>query len=300
MSRPYRAALLGFTAFERSALASYFRLATRRTPSYELVATPDEADFVVADADDAPSVGLVAALERVGETVFIGAAAPAGANAWMKRPIDPLHVLRELDAMVLQAAALRPAPHELSAAPMVGSRTVAQPPRRERDPLLAPSSVSGLEPRPAPPRPTPPAPAVSRPTPLPPPSALLVDDSEVALHYLRGRLERFGLQVECTQTSEEAIERLSRRGYEMVFIDVELGPHSVMDGLALCQHIKRRHHPAMGGPSSVVMVSAHHSEIDRARGTLAGCDAYLSKPLNEPELARVMQRHGLKPLVAAG
>jgi CheY-like chemotaxis protein len=306
MSRPYRIALLGFSAFERGALASYFRLAARRTPSYELVATPDEADFVVADADDGAAVALVAALERLADAVFVGAAAPIGAAAWMKRPIDPLHVLRELDAMVLQAAATRPGPHEGGTPPAPGARTVAQPPRRARDPLVgsggttpplhvppaAPASPAAAERARASP------PSTGRPS-LPPPAALLVDDSEIALHYLRSRLERFGLRVECTHTSDQAIEWLARRGFELVFIDVELGPDSRLDGLALCQHIKRLHHPVTGGPSTVVMVSAHHSELDRVRGTLAGCDAYLGKPLEEPELARVMQRHGLKPLAAA-
>jgi CheY-like chemotaxis protein len=307
MFRPYRVALLGFSTFERGALASYFRLAVRRTPSYELVTEPDEADFIVADADHDATVSLVAVLERNDQTMFIGTAAPPGATAWMKRPIDPLHVLRELDAMVLmQAAATPPVPLPMSGDghPAHGMRTVAQPVRRVREPhsLLSPFGPSPPS-APAPARPAASAPtamrapAVTAPS---PPAALLVDDSEIALHYLRGRLERFGLAVECTHTSDQAIERLAHRGFELVFIDVELGTDSQLDGLALCQHIKRVHHPAVGGPSSVVMVSAHHSELDRVRGTLAGCDAYLGKPLDEPELARVLQRHGLKPLATAG
>ena len=288
MSRPYRVALLGFSTFERGALASYFRLAARRTPSYELVNEPDQADFMVADADHGASVSLVVALERLEGTVFIGAAGPLGATAWMKRPIDALHVLRELDAMVLlQAAAQAP-----KGAMAPDSRTVVQAVRRGRDAsaALIPPTVVALAAATAPARGAVP---LSPSPPSLPPSALLVDDSEIALHYLRGRLERFGLAVECTHTSDQAIERLAHRGFELVFIDVELGRHSTLDGLALCQHIKRRHHPATGGPSSVVMVSAHHSELDRVRGTLAGCDAYLGKPLDEPELARVLQRHGL-------
>lgn len=288
MSRPYRVALLGFSTFERGALASYFRLAARRTPSYELVNEPDQADFMVADADHGASVSLVIALERLEGTVFIGAAAPMGATAWMKRPIDALNVTRELDAMaLLQAAALAP-----TGAMAPGPRTVVQPVRRGRDASAArvPPAVVAPAAATAPARVAVPlAPSL----PSLPPYALLVDDSEIALHYLRGRLERFGLAVECTHTSDQAIERLAHRGFELVFIDVELGRHSTLDGLALCQHIKRRHHPATGGPSSVVMVSAHQSELDRVRGTLAGCDAYLGKPLDEPQLARVLQRHGL-------
>ncbi|MBC7940080.1 MAG: response regulator, partial [Chitinophagaceae bacterium] len=110
MTTVLRVALLGFSAFERSAIGSYFRLAARRTPSYELVATPDDSDFIVADADHAASVQLVVALERLDDTVFIGQQAPAGATAWMGRPIDTLHVMRELDALGSAQSSPPPAP----------------------------------------------------------------------------------------------------------------------------------------------------------------------------------------------
>ena len=38
MSTPYLVALQGFSAFERSALGAYFRLASNRSPAYEQVA----------------------------------------------------------------------------------------------------------------------------------------------------------------------------------------------------------------------------------------------------------------------
>ena len=49
----------------------------------------------------------------------------------------------------------------------------------------------------------------------------------------------------------------------------------------------------------VVMVSSHQAEVDRVRGTLAGCDAYLGKPLIEADLDRLLRRQGLKPTAAA-
>jgi DNA-binding response OmpR family regulator len=119
-----------------------------------------------------------------------------------------------------------------------------------------------------------------------------VDDSALALRFLASRLQPWGLAVECVSSSGKAVERLAQRDYDFVFIDVELGAESELDGLALCQHIKR-HHPLAG--SLLVMVSAHHSELDRVRGTLAGCDAYLGKPLQAAELERLLLRQGLKP-----
>lgn len=255
MPKTYRVALLGFSLFERSTLATYFRLATPRDPGFELVSARDGSDFILADADDAASVQLVLTTERLGETVFIGSQAPEGAVAWMMRPIDPLQVMRELDAMLLQ--------RDGGAEPAAATRSAA-----------------------------PPAPAVQPPAPPTGPAALLVDDSALALRFLASRLQPWGLAVECVSSSGKAVERLAQRNYEFVFIDVELGAESELDGLALCQHIKRNH-PLAG--SVLVMVSAHHSELDRVRGTLAGCDAYLGKPLQAAELERLLLRQGLKP-----
>jgi DNA-binding response OmpR family regulator len=49
----------------------------------------------------------------------------------------------------------------------------------------------------------------------------------------------------------------------------------------------------------VVLVSAHGEAVDRVRGTLAGCDAYLTKPLDEDELQRTLRKLGVGS-VAAG
>jgi CheY-like chemotaxis protein len=122
--------------------------------------------------------------------------------------------------------------------------------------------------------------------------ALLVDDSEIALRFLESRLQALGVQTERAQGSAKALALLSQRAYDMVFLDVELGESSELDGLALCQHIKRHHHHAGSAlEPTVVMVSAHHSELDRARGALAGCDAYLAKPLDEQALRRLFHHH---------
>lgn len=257
MSRTYRVALLGFSEFERKALASCLRPAAAGNVVYEWSSVLDESDFLLADADHAPSVQLVAATERLGETVFIGSLAPADAVAWTARPIDPLKVMRELDALVAPAAP--------------GASTRAQ------------RSATGAE--------VPPSVSAARPAPPGPPSALLVDDSAAALDLLSSRLRPWGLAVECVVNSSQAIERLAGRSYDFVFIDVELADDSDLDGLALCQHIKRSHpRPA----SLVVMVSTHQSELGRVRGALAGCDAYLGKPLQAAELERLLLRQGLQ------
>ena len=305
MSAPYLVALQGFSAFERSALGSYFRLAANRSPSYEQTDSLAACQFVVADADHAGVVQSIVQAGRVRDTVFIGARAPDSATAWMMRPIDPLHVMRELDAMVsvkaIERLPMRGPAVAGAAAPRASTRASTRPapagplPTRRAGDGGGGDGASGL----------------LRLADTWPPTkaridpggrqALLVDDSEIALRFLETRLQRHGLHTQRASTSGKAMELLSQRHFDFVFLDVELGSASDLDGLALCQHIKRQHHPAGGGPAPVVaLVSAHRSELDRVRGMLAGCDAYLAKPLDPAALLGLLAQHGVAAPVVGG
>lgn len=121
-------------------------------------------------------------------------------------------------------------------------------------------------------------------------SALLVDDSAIALRYLQLRLQRMGIEADLATGSARALELLAQRAYGFVFIDVELGDGSALDGLALCQHIRRQHRHVDGRPPVLVLVSAHHSPLDRARGSFAGCDHYLAKPASDEALHQLLSQ----------
>ncbi len=317
MSLKYRVAFLGFTEFERTALGSYFRLANRE-PRYVQVQMLTDADFLVADADHGPSVQLVVATDRLAETVFIGSHAPPGTVAWMMRPIDALHVMRELDAMVtVQRAGAsehgaggtrvipRRRPPQLPDEPVPTQQPPLDPadelpPLQLREDLRPPAGESLLERAAAVLPPPPPsrrqlaaAKAAAAPQ---APRALVVDDSTIAQRYLEIRLMRWGLVVDRAGHSARATDLMLRHSYDLVFVDVELGPDSELDGLALCQQIKQS---VSAMNVSVVMVSAHHTELDRVRGALAGCDAYLGKPLDQAEFDRLLLRQGLTAPSAA-
>jgi CheY-like chemotaxis protein len=206
----------------------------------------------------------------------------------MARPIDPLHVLRELDAL---AAALMPAPRPAPAG-NGAVRTVIQPPRPGQPPPRRFNDTAEERigvPQAAPP---PPQPAGR--------NALLVDDSEVALRFLESKLQPYGLRTARAGTSVQAIEMLRQRRFDFVFLDIELGQQSPLDGIALCHQIKRAQALPAGQPLPVVtLVSAHATDIDRVRGALAGADAYLGKPLDDRALAQVLVDHGVKAAAPA-
>jgi CheY-like chemotaxis protein len=202
---------------------------------------------------------------------------PAESDASDLPPLD-LHLAAE--PMPMRAAPARPAPESLLLQP--SAPAVEPPPARWRPASTRP--------------PSPARPAAGRTSAKAAPSmlvrALVVDDSELAQRFLLTRLERFGLLVDCTGRSDAALSMLARSSHDFVFVDLELGDASPLDGLALCQQI-RREQTSRVPPSVIVVVTAHTGELDRVRATLAGCDAFLGKPLDERELERLLAQHGL-------
>jgi two-component system, cell cycle response regulator len=115
---------------------------------------------------------------------------------------------------------------------------------------------------------------------------LVVDDSDIALKFMRNRLTRFGFHADLV-SSEEALGRMNTRPYKFVFLDVMM---EGLDGYQTCRAIKQRKY-SDGKPPVVVILTSRGGTIDKIRGTLAGCDAYLTKPLNERDLIAVLAKH---------
>ncbi|NJM43118.1 MAG: response regulator [Brachymonas sp.] len=116
---------------------------------------------------------------------------------------------------------------------------------------------------------------------------LVVDDSDIALKFMRNRLSRFGFLADLVSSGEEALGRMNVRPYKFVFLDVMM---EGLDGYQTCRAIKQRKY-SDGKPPVVVMLTSRGGTIDKIRGTLAGCDAYLTKPLNERDLIAVLAKH---------
>jgi CheY-like chemotaxis protein len=271
----FTVAIEGFSAFERQSLASFFRLAAQRSPAFRQVDEPGMADFLIADADHPVSVAAVRRGQRVEDSVFIGARAPEGAAAWLPRPIEPTHVLRALEELVeLRLSAPEPPSAMMDLDPLD-----ADTQRGDLDPAHAPAQERAEVAAP----PTRPRGGGGR-------EVLLVEDSPIARQFLKQRLQHLGYRVLECASGEAALEILSKRTFGMVFLDVVLGPPGSVDGLQLCQRLKQRGAQGGGLRTVVVIVTGLDGATDRVRGSLAGCDAYLTKPLHESEfIATLLQ-----------
>jgi CheY-like chemotaxis protein len=273
-------AVVGFSAFERDALQVFFRLAANREPHY--VAAPGLAacEFAIVDADAPQAVREVLEAGRLGAAVFVGAAAPPpGALGRLPRPIDPLHVMRQLDLAVARLAAER-APAEvpvLAPAAKAGAHHAHRPSARARQASRADvvrdfRNSEGF------------SNSVLAAGDLVLDPVLVVDDSPIARRFLESRLQRLGYPVDGADSGEQALEMAAARPYRFVFLDVNLGG---IDGFETCRRLKERPLPR-GERQAVVFVTGRTAATDRVRGTLAGGDAYLAKPLVEDELRRVL------------
>jgi two-component system, cell cycle response regulator len=265
MGSSFAISLIGFTAFERSTLEAFFRLAARRTPSYCHTAQPEQAQIVLVDVDNADAALDPRALPA--NSIYIGARGRLGQLGHMPRPINMMGLLRLLDSCVPQHVRA-PAP---AAAPALAPPAVAAPPAPRVVELTATRT-------PAPkPQSTPPATALD--------NILVVDDSDVALRFMANCLGRFGFEVHLARSGEEALNRVADKPFEFVFMDVTM---EGIDGYQTCKLIKKRPYPAGRRPPSVIMLTSRGGLVDKMRGTLAGCDAYLTKPLQQDELMKVI------------
>lgn len=104
-------------------------------------------------------------------------------------------------------------------------------------------------------------------------NGLVVDDSNTVRTQLEVTLSRCGLKVDLAANGEEARALVQSRIYDLIFLDVVMPG---INGYELCREI--RHIPS-GRHVSVVMLTSRSSPFDRARGALAGCDTYLTKPV---------------------
>jgi CheY-like chemotaxis protein len=121
---------------------------------------------------------------------------------------------------------------------------------------------------------------------------LCVDDSPLMRTFLQNKLQPYGIQPEFAASGEEALFKISKQHnakqpYDLVFLDVMLPG---MDGYDVCKMIKKNKDNA---PMKVVMLTSKDKTFDKIRGTMAGCDGYLTKPVDELKLRAIIERHSV-------
>jgi len=116
---------------------------------------------------------------------------------------------------------------------------------------------------------------------------LAVDDSPLMRTFLQNKLQPYGINPEFAASGEEALFKISKQHYDMIFLDVMLPG---MDGYDVCKMIKKNKDNNL---MKVVMLTSKDKTFDKIRGTMAGCDGYLTKPVDELKLRAIIERHSV-------
>lgn len=304
---------IGFSSYEKSTIETFFRLAGRRAPHWGLTARSSEARVILFNATSLQDIDAFRSLVASWQKVIIVGDSDFGTGwAVLPRPIKLTAILGMLDGIakesepnaevaspVIDVLATQPSSTDVFAnvtakvkksAPVIAVpvvQTVAIE-RAAKSPALVPmNEAPGFD-------------AGSFGSALQAAklgnvainvntthgTVLIVDDSDIALKYMQNRLRHFGYESDMARSGDEALAKVSGKSYQFVFLDVMM---QGLDGYQTCRAIKNnkaRH----GSAPIVVMLTSRGGTIDKIRGTMAGCDAYMTKPLNEKQLTTVLAK----------
>jgi CheY-like chemotaxis protein len=311
----HRVGVAGLDPRETRLIEIVFRHSRYNRHAFELVtdALPGAVDLLIASAVEPAGQRAIAAARAAARPIPVIVAVPRGGSA----PDGPsiaidrltLQLLPVLNRVVEQMAhepqvasqprepAPRgvPAPPVVAAAPRPEQRADAEQP--SPSPLSSPLSPSQSQSRSQPgdplaaaAAPVPAAqPADAAPTPrsnllsLPmrgvdPPFAqrlrvLVVDDSPTVRRQLSVAFDRMGIASEAVASAAQALEQLADRHFDLALLDIVMPD---MDGYRLTREIRRK--PALR-QLPIIILTSRSSPFDLARGALAGCDTYLTKPV---------------------
>ena len=110
---------------------------------------------------------------------------------------------------------------------------------------------------------------------------LVVDDEPTILSTLKKALELEGYAVDVAGGVGVAEQRLARKSYDVLLLDVAL-PDG--DGVALLERLRRA-----GNDAAVIMMSGHGTIDTAVRATKLGALDFLEKPLSTDRLLLVLE-----------
>lgn len=266
----YLVDVIGFNPTERAMLTSVFALAARRDPGFAQYdpASAAAPDLYLVDIDDPAALGEFRALNRRGSLPAVLVASPGhgGGQAVLERPLQWASLLQALEDAVVDEDETMPVPlepvrdtsssrHHRAGAPINRTPAPGQ--------LLDTSDIKR---------------ALGD-------TVLVVDDNATVRMFMQAKLAPFKFEIDFAETGEEAVGLTGTREYACVFLDVVMPG---IDGYQVCKLIKANKQAIK--KTAVVMLTSRSSPFDKLRGSLAGCDEYLTKPLDEDRLLEVIAK----------
>lgn len=117
-----------------------------------------------------------------------------------------------------------------------------------------------------------------------PNTVLIVEDNDALREMFRRRLIHQKFEVTLAVDGEEALLLASKQRFKLILLDLSLPGKN---GWNVVSELKSHSHSSS---IPVIAITAHAMTGDRERALQSGCDDYVSKPVNFPELFSKMNR----------
>jgi CheY-like chemotaxis protein len=113
---------------------------------------------------------------------------------------------------------------------------------------------------------------------------LLVEDTEDNRFMMRRLLEMSGYEVVEATNGEEAVRLAQSERPQLILMDLSL---PVIDGLAATRQIRK-----LNGfkETPIIAVSAHDTSDFQSEALTAGCNSYITKPIDFSQLETLIAR----------
>jgi two-component system cell cycle response regulator DivK len=106
------------------------------------------------------------------------------------------------------------------------------------------------------------------------PTVLVIDDNPASVELVSFILEAAAFKVEAAAGADEAMRKIRASRPDLILMDIQLPG---MNGLSLTRQLKTDGHTR---GIAIVAFTAYAMKGDEENMLAAGCDGYLSKPIN--------------------
>jgi len=114
-------------------------------------------------------------------------------------------------------------------------------------------------------------------------SVLVAEDSKSNQELIKLLLERFGVEVTIAEDGKEAVDKALGQHFDLIFMDIQM-PN--IDGYQATKILRRK-----GLKTTIIALTAYAMPEDYERCISAGCDDYLSKPIDNDLLLTTIKKY---------
>jgi two-component system, cell cycle response regulator DivK len=114
---------------------------------------------------------------------------------------------------------------------------------------------------------------------------LIVDDNPTNLKLVTFLVKSFGYQVETAVDADTTLAAVDAHAPDAILMDIQLPG---IDGLELTRRLKSQ---PTTRTIAVIALTAYAMKGDREKALAAGCDDYMTKPIDARILRDVIARH---------